>query len=276
MNYLPLIPETDPLAGRIELLFALDGYQPDHPRERVVPDGAIHVIVELDGRERFVFDPETGKPRQRCIDAWISGVHSDHFIIGDTSAGSSLIVAQFAPGHAGAFLGCDIEAINDRVFAATELLGDSILQLRKAMLEIDDAAKRLEIFRDYWAQRYDAQREAPAAIVDAVGALRADPGATSIDHLCDQVDVSRKHLGALFKRHVGPTPKRFQRILRFHRVFAQLQQQQSIDWATLSLDLGYADQAHFVRDFVRFSGLRPQEFLQREEERTNFFPEDER
>jgi AraC-like DNA-binding protein len=36
-----------------------------------------------------------------------------------------------------------------------------------------------------------------------------------------------------------------------------------VDWADLSLDLGYADQAHFIRDFKRLVGVSPAEYARR-------------
>jgi AraC-like DNA-binding protein len=44
---------------------------------------------------------------------------------------------------------------------------------------------------------------------------------------------------------------------RLHEVTERLAEGASPDWATLSAELGYADQAHFVRDFKRMFGEPP-------------------
>ena len=36
---------------------------------------------------------------------------------------------------------------------------------------------------------------------------------------------------------------------------------EAVDWPQLALDLGYADQAHFIRDFKRIVGLAPAEYF---------------
>ena len=46
-----------------------------------------------------------------------------------------------------------------------------------------------------------------------------------------------------------------------------------MDWARISYDLGFSDQAHFVREFKGFSGYRPVQFQKQEHDRLNFFPE---
>jgi AraC-like DNA-binding protein len=99
--------------------------------------------------------------------------------------------------------------------------------------------------------------DAPSSVRGAVSRLLESPRDVAIaDLVDDESDVSHRHLVDLFKRHVGPTPKRLQRILRFHGVFGKIQAAEAVDWAQLSRDLGYAGQSHFVRDFVAFSGFR--------------------
>ena len=49
MEYIPRFPNSEPLAGAIEVMFLLDGYAPDHVRERIVPNGRMTLVIELDG-----------------------------------------------------------------------------------------------------------------------------------------------------------------------------------------------------------------------------------
>jgi len=277
MQYTPFIPSEPPLHGRVDTLFILDDYEPEHPRERIVPDGTVNLIIELDGRERFVFDNRTGEPLHSCRGSWISGVHTNYLTIGDTSAGSTLAVTQFSLGRARALLHQDLSEINDRVAPATELLGNSVVRLRDQLLAAGSAGERLAILDSYWTQRFDPTLDAPAVVQDAVNRLKLSPGEINITQLVDDHrEISHRHFVALFKRHIGPTPKRLQRILRFAKVFEHIQAEEGVDWAQTSLELGYSDQAHFVREFVEFSGFRPQEYLKLGHDRSNFFPEDER
>src|SRR5262249_56892540 len=59
------------------------------------------------------------------------------------------------------------------------------------------------------------------------------------------------------------TPKLFSRIQRFQQTRTFIQQNLSINWATLAVDLGYFDQSHFIREFVEFSGLSPTDYINR-------------
>lgn len=72
--------------------------------------------------------------------------------------------------------------------------------------------------------------------------------------------MSLRQLQRLFREYVGVSPKwviqRYRLLDAAERVAAGT----TIDWADLSLDLGYADQAHFIRDFKKLVGRSPAEY----------------
>jgi AraC-like DNA-binding protein len=42
-----------------------------------------------------------------------------------------------------------------------------------------------------------------------------------------------------------------------------IQNNPSIKWADLAVDLGYFDQSHLIREFLEFSGLTPTDYTNR-------------
>jgi AraC-like DNA-binding protein len=83
-----------------------------------------------------------------------------------------------------------------------------------------------------------------------------------IEELSEWIGMSRRQLQRRFSAAVGYGPKMFQSVLRFQRVLhlaSQTRHQQCL--AHLSLEAGYADQAHMSREVRRFSGLPPTALL---------------
>ena len=275
MNYVPLVPTDPPLLGAVELIFSLDGYSPEHRVERLVPHGRVNLVIELDGRDRFIYD-DSGQVKQTCRGAWLSGVHSRYLSIGETGPDTRLAAVQFAPGRALALIHQPLSLLNDRVIPASELFGDSINDLRERLVTTEPGAPTCGAIAAWLRERFDKDRRPPDVVVAAVDALLGDPGMVHLTRFVEEHGgASYKHFVELFKTHVGPTPKLFQRILRFAQVFERLQAQgASVDWARLSVELGYSDQAHFIRDFRAFSGYRPSDFLGQGHDRVNFFPDD--
>nr|BFE68666.1 hypothetical protein GCM10020092_019670 [Actinoplanes digitatis] len=71
----------------------------------------------------------------------------------------------------------------------------------------------------------------------------------------------------LFADYVGLGPKWVIRRYRLHEVGERLAAGADIDWARLVGELGYADQAHFTRDFTAMFGEPPTVYAQRYPER---------
>ena len=275
MQYFHHVPAAAPLSAAVECIFSLDNYQPEHSAERLVPDGRANLVIELDGRERFVYDNHSGQITQRCREAWLSGVHSQFITIGDTSTSSRLAAVRFAPGRALPVIGTDMGNFNDRVVPAISVFGESIVDLRSALLRCDTPEAIVLKIEEWLTDRYEVDLEPPTIVSEVIDLMTSDPGGIALTELVSsRGSISYKHFVELFRQHVGPTPKRMHRILRFAQVFERIQNRERLDWAALSFSLGYSDQAHFIRDFQSFSGYRPSEFLQADHERLNFFPVD--
>ena len=74
-----------------------------------------------------------------------------------------------------------------------------------------------------------------------------------IEAIASQLGWSRKHLAARFHDEIGLSPKTIAQMMRFNHALAHARRQ-TCGWAELAGLCGYADQAHLVRDFNRFSG----------------------
>ena len=64
-------------------------------------------------------------------------------------------------------------------------------------------------------------------------------------------------LQRLFGRYVGVSPKWVIQRYRLHEAAEQLATGESVSQTELALNLGYSDQAHFIRDFKAIVGVSP-------------------
>jgi len=101
-------------------------------------------------------------------------------------------------------------------------------------------------------------------LIEAVRLIRSSKGSISVDTICRSVYVSPRQLQRSFQKEMGLTPKAYQRLIRFRNVYRDMQSLHTAGgWAGLSYNLGYADQAHLIRDFKAFTGFVPTELLSR-------------
>jgi len=86
--------------------------------------------------------------------------------------------------------------------------------------------------------------------------------ATRVQTLVRQSGLSARQLERRFQQEVGLPPRLLASIFRFRRIFDVLEYQQPARWVQAALTAGYFDQAHMIRDFRRFAGCTPREYLQ--------------
>jgi len=68
----------------------------------------------------------------------------------------------------------------------------------------------------------------------------------------------------LFKYYIGDSPKTFSKVVRFQNILKAKPSTQSLRKNKLFYDLGYFDQAHFIKDFKNFYGVTPSKAFGRE------------
>lgn len=100
--------------------------------------------------------------------------------------------------------------------------------------------------------------------VDRIVALaEADRGITRVAELAACAGLPVRTLERMFRRHVGLTPKRVIRRFRVHEAAARVAAGEVVEWAMLAHELGYFDQAHFIREFKAQVGRTPSEYASR-------------
>jgi AraC-like DNA-binding protein len=154
-----------------------------------------------------------------------------------------VIATKFRPGAFHALHPVPAHTLTDRVLPADPILG----RMRpETFAEIEDGLRA-----HGWT---DDPR------VDEIGELHAamlrNPAITRVEHLCAHAGYSQRTLQRLFREYVGVTPKWVLDRIRLHEA-AERMADGDADWAGLALDLGFFDQAHFIKAFKAVVGHSP-------------------
>lgn len=228
-------------------------------RDRILPGAGNFLLINL-GPPQYRIEP--GPPETRVVfdDLWYSGLHQCPI---DTEAphGSALLGVAFHADGGRPWLHADAGLTAERTLPLADLLGDTALALRARLLETADAAARFALV-EAWLLARLRPRFAPHAMVRWATRRIADcAGQLAVEDLAREAGVSRKHLGDLFRRDVGLTPKALARVHRFKSALALLSGRAQVPWVALAAHCGYYDQSHLIRDFRAFTGYAPGEFV---------------
>lgn len=186
-----------------------------------------------------------------------------------------MLVVQFRTCGAFPFLHRPMHEFADHVVPAAPVLGDDVVGLRDRLREPGIGQKKCGIVDRWLRARFESGKEPPMALLDTEKRLGREPAASLSDIVADYPHT-HKNLIEQFKKYVGATPKTHQRIMRFNDVLRRIQNEETIAWSSIAHHCGYSDQAHFIREFKRFSGFNPSGFIKLGYggQDPNFFPLD--
>jgi AraC-like DNA-binding protein len=261
-------PPLPSLAAIVHCVWTLEGHARElGPAQPVLPDGRPEIILHL------------GDPFER-IDS--NGVVDRQ--PATIFAGQLLGPLVLRPsGHVA------VVGIRLRPHGAAALFGDPQQELVGKTIGLDLLSTRLDRALDEVRSRARGMREAVAAaqkcLETAIRTAQVDPrvqmavdtieharGLMAMDDLAQRSHLTPRHLERMFRRTVGLSPKRLARIVRFQRALRMLKQLDVPQRGTQTAAIcGYADQAHFIRDFREMAGCAPGAHLLRRAELSGFF-----
>jgi AraC-like DNA-binding protein len=185
----------------------------------------------------------------------VHGVASRH-LVRVLSGRDRIVGAEFRVGAFRAFTDGPVSALTD-----LDLPADRCPSLTGRPSEPVDVAALEEWLRARLPQ--PAPDPAGVAAEAAVALVAGDPTIRRVDGLAAATGSSVRQLQRLFAEHVGVGPKWVIRRYRLHEVTERMAAGGPVDWAALAAELGYADQAHLVRDFTDLFGESPTHYARR-------------
>lgn len=265
---------SPPLAEHVACLWyaVLPAPSPD-VTERVLPNGAMQVVISLRDRPIRVFDRHDPSRHVAAPAALVTGP-ADEFSIISAADTSSTIGVAFKPGGAAPFIGVPPVHLYERDVDLPTLWGRTLAEeVRERVLGGATPQAMVAVLDEVLRRRRREHEVTHPAVTWAVRALRRVREPLTVGDVVDRVGMSHRRFIALFHDTVGLTPKRFSRLQRFQAVLRGAASGAERTWADLAADCGYSDQAHLAHDFRAFSGLTPSEYVRRRTIFTNHVTE---
>lgn len=260
-----------PLNLFIENFFYYKDFNPVHSLDRFLPDGNINVVFDLTDYPKFIYDNQTLKEIQACMNVWFSGIRNNYITI-PSGKNSEMFVINFIKGRAYPFVQMPLDALTDSVVDGDLVLTNEIMNLREMILSVPGINQKFIIAENYLLKHYCSRLYLNPVVDFAVEKILESPDQVIVRNISEKIGYSQKHFIKIFKENVGLSPKGFLKVIRFQKAIQEIESSKNINWIKLALESGYYDQAHFIHDFKNFSGFTPQAYLQTKNNQLNYIP----
>ncbi len=233
-------PSTEQLRFFVEHYWSIQWSVPEPQQRENLPHPSIHLVVE----------------RNR---SGVFGVVSRKFI--RTLEGTGWVFGiKFKPGAFRPLFGASVAELTDTIMPLHELFGPDGTAYEEMMLSLTNDGEKVACAEQFLAARLPEPDDQIALINCIVEEVMKNKQIMKVEDISERFNIGVRTLQRLFNDYVGVPPKW---IIKRYRLFEAVDAVNSgpdADWTQMALQLGYFDQAHFIKDFKQMIGRSPGEY----------------
>jgi AraC-like DNA-binding protein len=168
---------------------------------------------------------------------------------------------KFRPGAFLCFYTKSIKTLTHQQIHPATFWGDDFDKLEQNILSASSDKKRFDLLTQFLRSRKPKKIKEVALVNELLQKIK-DEQILKVNQLSDRSAIGVRQLNRLFLIYLGVNPKWVIMRYRIHEVIEKLHSKAKPDWISIAYDFGYADQAHFNRDFKKIIGKTPSSYIQ--------------
>ncbi|GAB4519312.1 MAG: helix-turn-helix domain-containing protein [Anaerolineae bacterium] len=176
---------------------------------------------------------------------------------------------RFREGGAFPFLRIPLVELQNTIDVRVALNDVSLLHLHEQLAETPSRTARIHLLERWLLDRLTRGKAHNPLVAASLAYMREEIALlpqgyrlSSIPRLADNFGISQRQLEHLYRIQVGITPGAYMRLQRVQMARLALKQKRQSN-TRLAADLGYHDQAHFIREFRSVVGITPYAYMVR-------------
>lgn len=248
------------LKGYIEKiwLFESSGRVPEVDMKIIVPNGMIKLVIPF---RNGLSGARNGYYRlSKVNEITLIGICDVPFIVdAEHDAASGTIGVEFSPLGAYRFFKFRQSEMKNQIYSLADVLGNIAKKTEEIIANAENVEEKIEVLQHFLCDIFTKNKS--DLIFDyCVKKIKTSKGSISIKQLERETGYSCRWLNMKFDEKIGVSPKNLCSITRFQFYYQALAQNSKEIFMQKEFYNLYYDQAHFIKEFKRFTGLPPSKF----------------
>ncbi|MGC4038082.1 MAG: AraC family transcriptional regulator [Chitinophagaceae bacterium] len=225
------------------------------------PKAAMSLVFNLDDSFRLYSDNTFSKFTD-YKKHWIAGFQTGPSYV-ENYGESKMIVVQFKTAGAAVFLQQPLHSFTDNYIPLDCIFSNEADLTWERICEAATIDAKISVTEKFLSRHILQHKTNNEKFFYSFHTINGNRHQLTIEEVCRQNNISRKHLNFLFKENLGVSPKTIASLNRFQHILKVISNSKPGKLSGLAYELDYFDQAHFNNSFRQFTGLRPGDYLKK-------------
>lgn len=176
---------------------------------------------------------------------------------------TSIIIVVFQPYGFNHLLGIPANEIREGIIATEDIFGNKHSLLYEKLSERSCLKTKIQILNAFFIDQAAKKLLSNQNLIHStLNYILKNKGAITVNHLVKYTGYSERHIERIFNECIGLNPKKFGNIVKLHFFLNLLKYKPSQNNITdLCYEAGYADQSHLIKEFKKYTGITPTQYL---------------
>lgn len=253
-------------------LFESNGRAPSEDMKLIVPNGMLKLTIPfqngVSGKNERNF--HLSKESQITL----IGIADIPAIVDlENDAPHKNIGIEFSPLGAYRIFQLRQSELKNNLFLLDDVIGKSARTIQEIIANTEVVEEKIQLIQSYLIKLLS--KSEPDLILDyCIREIENSNGQVTVMALAKKTGYSSRWLYEKFMEKVGLSPKSLSSVIRFVQFYEQWAKNPGVDFFKNDMYNYFYDQAHFIKEFKRFTGLSPLKFTKSENEFGRLFYKD--
>jgi AraC-like DNA-binding protein len=168
---------------------------------------------------------------------------------------------KFRPGGFYSFWKQPVSLLTGQILGIRDVFGVDAKDIEEQIFAQENGENMARLAEYFLRERLPEPDENVELINRIVQTAIENREITKVEEMVHEFGINKRTLQRLFSRYVGVSPKWVIQRYRLQEAADLIEKGGIPDWPKLSQDLGYYDQAHFIKSFKAMIGKSPEEYI---------------